>query len=462
MIAALLLLLTQTVAAAPIAPDPRGWSHGTTAANAAALLAGPQERAVIEVPEALAKRVKGPTVLFYFSPTCPHCTKVAGEVDLLATRLKERGTALLAISSGMASEAQINTFKALYQTNFVIIHDTTGDIVASIAARSTPSALLVEPAGPKNKLRIIDLWYPYQPGFDGLIEGRAAGDLWAVFQGGRYLGNNLCAGCHTAEAQSYALTHHAMAWRTLVDAGSSADPKCTGCHVTGSGEAGGWAGDPESKLVGVGCESCHGPSGPHDGTPTEPRDTCTACHDADHSIAFSYEKGLPMLDHYRAEGMSDDDYRDAAMALYKGEVPRALLAFPDGPTVGAAACASCHPSEHATWQMSSHATAMNRLADKGADDTACVGCHATPLATGVKERTVAEHRLEESVACESCHGPGQAHVQSGGAPDTIQGLGDSCPVCVIEAICTSCHTPSQHPDWNLERDLKRVSHGLKR
>ena len=39
------------------------------------------------------------------------------------------------------------------------------------------------------------------------------------------------------------------------------------------------------------------------------------------------------------------------------------------------------------------------------------------------------------------------------------GLGKSCPVCVTEAICTSCHTPKWDKDWELEPELARISHG---
>jgi hypothetical protein len=38
------------------------------------------------------------------------------------------------------------------------------------------------------------------------------------------------------------------------------------------------------------------------------------------------------------------------------------------------------------------------------------------------------------------------------------GLGDSCPVCVIEAVCTSCHTTGWDPLWDLDKDLPKVKH----
>ena len=35
----------------------------------------------------------------------------------------------------------------------------------------------------------------------------------------------------------------------------------------------------------------------------------------------------------------------------------------------------------------------------------------------------------------------------------IVGLGDSCPECVIEEVCTNCHTPTWDPAWHLDTRL---------
>ena len=69
------------------------------------------------------------------------------------------------------------------------------------------------------------------------------------------------------------------------------------------------------------------------------------------------------------------------------------------------------------------------------------------------EQTPDHFWLKGGVGCESCHGAGAAHVESQ-SKDDIVGLGDSCPVCVLESMCTSCHTPKWDPNWNLEERLK--------
>ncbi|TNE91522.1 MAG: hypothetical protein EP330_05045, partial [Deltaproteobacteria bacterium] len=235
------------------------------------------------------------------------------------------------------------------------------------------------------------------------------------------------------------------------------------------GQPGGWDGDPGSHLTSVGCEACHGPSGPHDGTATEPRTTCEGCHDEKHSIAFSYDKGLPLIDHYAANGMTDEDFRARLEALGSGRAPRPLLAFAQGKNVGADACKECHAEEHASWSASPHASAMDALAQaypskelaegEAAGKAECVQCHATAKTSGPPPKEVENFHVGEGVSCESCHGPGETHVAEGGGKDNIEGLGEDCPVCVIEAVCTSCHTPDWDATWDLDTHLPKVGHG---
>jgi len=182
------------------------------------------------------------------------------------------------------------------------------------------------------------------------------------------------------------------------------------------------------------------------------------CHDADHSIAFSVEKGLPHIDHSASAGLSDEVLREKILAIRKGEAPKPLLAFPEGPTVGVQACLNCHKKTHSNWKASPHAASMSRLDAEQQTDPNCVRCHATPRSFGGPELTTVESfRVDESVGCESCHGAGTAHIKDP-KKDNIVGLGESCPECVIEAICTSCHTPRWDPGWKLEDRLKASKH----
>ena len=169
---------------------------------------------------------------------------------------------------------------------------------------------------------------------------------------------------------------------------------------------------------------------------------------------------MPLIDHYGANGKTPEQVRERRMALFDGTAPQALIRFTTGKNLGAARCLECHATEHASWVESPHARAMHTLRAEGHErDPACVRCHATPNEAGPAAPTGIEgYRTLEGVSCESCHGPGEAHVASGGAPGTIEGLGEDCPVCVIEAVCTSCHTPEMDPTWSLEADLERSRH----
>jgi len=90
----------------------------------------------------------------------------------------------------------------------------------------------------------------------------------------------------------------------------------------------------------------------------------------------------------------------------------------------------------------------------------CVKCHASPKVHGgpVAQELSAFAVDEGGVGCESCHGPGGKHVAAGGGTDNIEGLGEDCPVCVLEALCTSCHTSEWDPGWALETRLEAVKH----
>ena len=437
---------------------PLGWSEGTNAASTATAVTLDLETApVLALPKKIAKKIKKRTLLVYFAPDCSHCKAVAPAIAELIEEF-DGDLRLLGIATARTGADEIQPFVEEYGWDGAqMVIDSEAEISAALGAKSTPVAVLVDKRG--KEVVEIDRWMPLKPGDETLVRMQVRGDPWSVLAEGGYLGNNVCATCHSEEFRSWELSHHSVAWRTLVLSGSSRDPKCTACHVTGTKEDGGWQGVGDRRLVNVGCESCHSASGPHDGEDNVARETCETCHDKDHSINFSFEKGAPHIDHFTATKLDDDAFKKARKALVGGEAPKPLLAFGDGPYVGAAACAECHEDSHAWWGESGHGAAMDTLIEsKDHEKVDCVRCHATPTVSGATPTELGQYRVEESVGCESCHGPGGEHVEAGGGVDTIVGLGGSCPVCVIEAICTSCHTPKWDKDWDLDTDLARIAH----
>ncbi len=92
-----------------------------------------------------------------------------------------------------------------------------------------------------------------------------------------------------------------------------------------------------------------------------------------------------------------------------------------------------------------------------ADDADCVLCHeqlGRQFETNVHARIASFEVYGGVQGCQSCHGDGQAHIDSGGDPSTILSLGeDMDPEASVEA-CVSCHQSAALHDW------EQSAHGL--
>lgn len=466
--AVLVVGLSSAEADDPAHADVVGWTDGAVAVGTAGVLAV-NEPVAVALPPAIAAQVTGPTALFYFSPSCPHCQHVMPEVNALAAHPDLQW---LGVAAGRADPTEIAAFADEYKAAFALVRDEGAAFARAVGARSTPLVFLVRPAPPDvgppvNAAMVtegvtVELFEAYQPfsrGMGAVLRMRLhPEEPFADFQG--FQGDLVCSTCHQNEAMSWALTHHSVAYRTLAKQERHEDAECVSCHVTGMGEGGFVLGDHGSPFTDVTCESCHSASGPHDGEAVDARATCVGCHDSKHSVAFSLAKGLPHIDHFASTAMSEGDIRARIEALSDGSADKPLLAFPDGPTVGSAACKSCHAEQHAWARNGVHERAMKSL--KKADlESGCVACHATPKEMSglapASPTDLSAWRTQEGVGCESCHGPGGAHVAAPSASNIV-GLGESCPECVIEAICTSCHTEQWDPEWQLKARLSAIDH----
>ena len=85
----------------------------------------------------------------------------------------------------------------------------------------------------------------------------------------------------------------------------------------------------------------------------------------------------------------------------------------------------------------------------------CITCHQdqehrfknTPMG---KVMLAHPRTPEEALGCESCHGPGRAHVEAGGGKDTIpMRFGKDSPNSGAEknAVCETCHSRGTHLFW---------------
>jgi len=79
----------------------------------------------------------------------------------------------------------------------------------------------------------------------------------------------------------------------------------------------------------------------------------------------------------------------------------------------------------------------------GAD--ACASCHEAESRDFVSNpHSKTETRGNGTVTCESCHGPGKAHVESGGDPTKIFDPAKASPKD-LDAVCLKCHANQSGP-----------------
>lgn len=169
----------------------------------------------------------------------------------------------------------------------------------------------------------------------------------------QYVGNQKCGNCHKAEMLAWETSPHAKAFK-LLEPGkrktakkkSGLDPaedytkdrKCLKCHVTGYRKRGGFKKiEKTPDMVGVGCESCHGPGSEysvlHDESPygvkeskaramgqvygAKDEDVCKACHGnednpmhgTDPKYDFDWEKSLKNRDAYHPKSEKKQQFR---------------------------------------------------------------------------------------------------------------------------------------------------------
>jgi DmsE family decaheme c-type cytochrome len=85
-----------------------------------------------------------------------------------------------------------------------------------------------------------------------------------------------------------------------------------------------------------------------------------------------------------------------------------------------------------------------------AGEDTCLTCHEDKTKGyhgSAHARTADPRSPAAGKGCESCHGPGQAHVEAGGDVTKILVLSEMSPRDVSET-CTTCHNRSNHSEWD--------------
>jgi hypothetical protein len=178
----------------------------------------------------------------------------------------------------------------------------------------------------KDSPRMLEAFKQYQEqlqseGFEGLgVKYRSAP------KAGEYVGSEACGDCHTTAFDIWKDSKHFHATDSIIQPNNARgaiprhfDPECVSCHATGWDpqkfepfETGYWSLEKTPKLVGSGCENCHGPGSEH--VKAENGDIeanaellnklreqmrlplkqaeakCVECHDSDNSPDFKFDK----------------------------------------------------------------------------------------------------------------------------------------------------------------------------
>ena len=113
---------------------------------------------------------------------------------------------------------------------------------------------------------------------------------------------------------------------------------------------------------------------------------------------------------------------------------------------GLTACGNCHIGTQGEWEASAHAGAFATLEASGHAQDFCYGCHTvSELGNDLTEAAgwnAVQDTAYHDVQCESCHGPGLAHVQN---PEATQPLASIAADTGLTYGCADCHTGDHHP-----------------
>jgi len=404
-------------------------------------------------------------VLVFFLPTCPHCHDALKFLDGLAKQLADPRLAIVPVS---VSDKKYVVEEMVSDLEISLVPYLDPDKSARTAyafKQGVPEIFVID-----TKRRVVSRTDGSSPRIHALLTLAIRQALGVpnpiLLEKAAYSGDQFCSVCHEQPHATWMLTRHAYAFETLVEHGADRDPECLPCHTVGWGQPGGF--DPKLRqphLENVQCENCHGRGGPHQSPEFAKQGfeaVCLSCHTPEHSLRFVFAERLPMVSH-AANAQHAGLSLEERQALLQKRDKRERQLFEKGDYVGSAACQSCHAKEHELWAASGHARAFDTLAKASKHKQAdCQRCHTT----GFGEPTGFPHggATLENVGCESCHGPGKAHVADQGASKgTILRLTEKCDSCVIMQICGSCHDDANDPGFEFELNdkLDKIRHGFR-
>jgi len=282
-----------------------------------------------------------------------------------------------------------------------------------------------------------------------------------------YSGEMTCLICHEKEHIQWKLTKHADAFASLIRKGEEDNEQCIVCHVTGFGSIGGYKinnKENSKHLEGVQCESCHGAGyqscSAYTGEKPKKKETaeweklCLSCHTQKESINFVFAKRYQRILHTNVADLSKMSREERLQFLRTYRKKRDIFDNPAKYT-GASSCKECHSEEYASWEKTLHAKVHKNKKAKAVPPDKLFRYN-----TGIGSAGGYPEPNREGVQCEACHGPGERHVDKPKAKgqNYIIDLGSECASCVVEQICRRCHSVADDPNFDFQKQLKKVRH----
>ncbi len=121
-------------------------------------------------------------------------------------------------------------------------------------------------------------------------------------------------------------------------------------------------------------------------------------------------------------------------------------------------CGNCHADMQASWVQTKHASAWADLQASGHADAMCEGCHTVSDLGNAVDSAAGHNKVADTayfdVQCESCHGPGLAHVESVFGGSVVAPLAAIAVGIDSANGCGECHTDVHHPfieEWSQSR-----------
>ncbi|MHC4787720.1 MAG: multiheme c-type cytochrome [Planctomycetota bacterium] len=109
--------------------------------------------------------------------------------------------------------------------------------------------------------------------------------------------------------------------------------------------------------------------------------------------------------------------------------------------VGTAKCRLCHLQQYRTWQQTKHSSNFEVLIGPERSEPDCVRCHVTGYGKPGGFVSEEESPHMTNVGCESCHGPGSAHLEAARVAPATGTWDTKIDKVPAGSACLKCHNP---------------------